>query len=240
MRYAKLTFHVSIIIMGVYRYPFIAREGWLYLGVTIGLAVISYFVSWLLAVPALLAMLWLVIVFRDPPRTIPSNPLAIVSPIDGKVLRIDQSYDAYTKRRALRIVIKMRWFDVYSLRSPTEGKIVKAWHPDTRKGNIPSAIFWIQTDEKDDVVTSILGGFWLWKPACETQSGERVGQGQRCGFMRFGNKVELMLPKSARTRVKTGDKVVSGESILASLTHKPEPAFPLVPAASMESAADPD
>jgi phosphatidylserine decarboxylase len=208
--------------MGVYRYPFIAREGWFYLGVTIGFAVILYFFYWILAVPALLAIVWLVIVFRDPPRTIPSNPLAIVSPVDGKVLSVDQVYDAYTKRRALRIIIKMRWFDVYSLRSPTEGKIVKAWHPDTgNKENSPIAVLWIQTDEKDNVVTSILGGFWLWKPVCETQSGERVGQGQRCGFMRFGNKVELMLPNSAIAKVKTSDKVVSGESVVANLIHEP-------------------
>lgn len=190
------------------------------MGVTIGLAIILHFFSWMLAAPAWLAIVWLVIVFRDPPRTIPSSPLAIVSPVDGKVLTAEHVYDAYMKRQALRIVIKMRWFDVYSLRSPTEGKVVKAWHPDTGKHNSPSTIFWIQTDEKDDVITAILGGFWLWKPACETQSGERVGQGQRCGFMRFGNKVELMLPNSAIAKVKPADKVVSGESVVANLIHK--------------------
>ena len=206
--------------MGTYRYPFVAREGWLYLVGTIALALTLHLFSWQLAVPAWLAVIWLFIVFRDPPRKIPSIPLAIVSPIDGKVLAVEQEYDAHLKRQALCIVIKMRWYDVYSLRSPTEGKIARAWISRADKDNSPSAILWIQTDEKDDVVAAIFGGFWWWKPTCETQSGERVGQGQRCGFMRFGSKVVLMLPKSALARVKPGDKVDSGESIIANLIHK--------------------
>ncbi len=206
--------------MGTYRYPFIAREGWLYLGVTIGLTLTLHLFSWKLAVPGWIAILWLLIVFRDPPRKIPAIPLAIVSPIDGKVLAVEHEFDVYLKRQALCIVINMRWYDVYSLRSPTEGKIAKAWFPHADNNSSPSAILWIQTDEKDDVVTSILGGFWLWKPSCETQSGERVGQGQRCGFMRFGSRVVLMLPKSAIARVGPGDKVSSGESIVANLIRR--------------------
>lgn len=205
--------------MGTYRYPFIAREGWLYLAVTICLALILHLFSWKLAVPAWLAMVWLVIVFRDPPRTIPSTPLGIISPVDGKVLSVEPTYDTYLKRQALRIVIRMRWFDVFSLRSPTEGKVADTWFPGADQKHDASAILWIQTDEKDDVVTAILGGFWLWKPACETRSGERVGQGQRCGFMRFGSKVEVMLPKSAVVRAKPGDTVASGESVIANLIH---------------------
>ncbi len=201
--------------MATYKYPFIAREGWLYLSVTGCLALILQMLSWKLAIPAWLAVLWLVIVFRDPPRDIPASPLGIISPVDGKVLAVEHTEDAYLKRRALRIVIKMRWFDVYSLRSPTEGKVADTWFPGKEQEQGATAIMWIQTDEKDDVVTTILGGFWLWRPACETQSGERVGQGQRCGFMRFGSKVELMLPDSAVARVKAGDVVASGESVIA-------------------------
>ena len=203
--------------MATYNYPYIAREGWLYLGVTTCLALILQVLSWKLAVPAWLAVLWMVIVFRDPPREIPSSPLGIISPVDGKVLTVEHTDDSYLKREALRIVIKMRWFDVYSLRSPTEGKVADTWFPGKVQDHSASAIMWIQTDEKDDVVTTILGGFWLWRPACETQSGERVGQGQRCGFMRFGSKVELMLPKSAVARVKAGDVVASGETVIANL-----------------------
>jgi len=206
--------------MATYRYPFIAREGWLYLGVTICLALVLHLFSWELAVPAWLAIVWLLIVFRDPPRTIPATPLGIISPVDGKVLTVEQTYDTYLKREALRIVITMRWFDVYSLRSPIEGKVADTWFRGAAQEQNASAILWIQTDEKDDVVTTILGGFWMWKPACETQSGERVGQGQRCGFMRFGRKVELMLPRSAVARVKPGDVVTSGESVIANLTRE--------------------
>lgn len=144
-----------------------------------------------------------------------------MSPVDGKVLTVEQADDTYLKRRALHIVIRMRWFDVYSLRSPTEGKVADTWYRGADQQHNPSAVLWIQTDEMDDVVTTILGGFWVWKPTCETQSGERVGQGQRCGFMRFGSKVEVMLPQSAVARVTPGDVVASGESVIANLIHGP-------------------
>ncbi len=210
----------SRIVMATYRYPVIAREGWSYIALTVCLALVLHLFSWKLALPAWLATAWLLLVFRDPPRDIPARPLGILSPVDGKVLSVEQANDPYLKREALRIVISMRWFDVYSLRSPTEGKVVETWLPGSDSKSDASAILWIQTDEKDDVVTSILGGFWLWKPMCETRSGERVGQGARCGFMRFGSKVELMLPKLAVATVKPGDVVTSGESVIANLIHE--------------------
>lgn len=205
--------------MATYRYPLFAREGRPYLAVAVGVALTLHLVSWKLAVPAWLACVWLVFVFRDPPRTIPSVPLAIVSPVDGKVLSVTQTRDTYLQREAQRISIVMRWYDVYSLRSPTEGKVVKAWFSAADGESKARASLWIQTDETDDVVTSISGGFWWWKPRCQTQSGERVGQGQRCGFMHFGSRVEVLLPESSIAEVKPGDPVVSGESIIAHLHH---------------------
>lgn len=204
--------------MATYRYPLFAREGRPYLALAVGVALTLHLVSWKLAVPAWLACVWLVFVFRDPPRTIPSAPLAIVSPVDGKVLSVTQTRDTYLQREAQRIAIVMRWYDVYSLRSPTEGKVVKAWFSAADGESKARASLWIQTDETDDVVTSISGGFWWWKPRCQIQSGERVGQGQRCGFMHFGSRVEVLLPESSIAEVKPGDLVVSGESIIAHLT----------------------
>ena len=203
--------------MATYRYPLFAREGMPYLGVAVALALGLHWYSWKLAILAWMACLWLVFVFRDPPRIIPSIPLAIVSPVDGKILRVTPVKDHHLERTALRISIRMRWFDVYSLRSPTEGKVVKTWFSrDAGKGR-PSTSLWIQTDEKDDVVTTIAGGFWRWKPKCLTQSGERVGQGQRCGFMHFGSNVDVFLPDSSTADVEVGDLVISGESIVAHL-----------------------
>ncbi len=181
------------------------------------MALLLHLFSWKLALPVWLACAWVVFVFRDPPRRVPSVPLAIVSPVDGKVLSVSQTRDDRLQREALRIAITMRWFDVYSLRSPTEGKVMKTWFSAADGRNKASASLWIQTDETDDVVTSISGGFWWWKPRCEVHSGERVGQGQRCGFMDFGSEVEILLPESSIAEVEPGDLVVSGESIIAHL-----------------------
>ncbi len=203
--------------MATYRYPLFAREGWPILAVTVSVALLLHLFSWKLALPVWLTCAWVIFVFRDPPRRVPSVPLAIVSPVDGKVLSVTRTRDDRLQREALKIAITMRWFDVYSLRSPTEGKVIKTWFSGADGKNKASASLWIQTDEMDDVVASISGGFWWWKPRCEVHSGERVGQGQRCGFMDFGSEVEVLLPESSTAEVKTGDLIVSGESIIAHL-----------------------
>ena len=167
--------------------------------------------------PVWLACAWVIFVFRDPPRSVPSVPLAIVSPVDGKVVSVGRTRDDRLQRESLRIAITMRWFNVYSLRSPTEGKVMKTWFSAADGKIKASASLWIQTDETDDVVTTISGGFWWWKPRCEVHSGERVGQGQRCGFMDFGSEVEILLPESSIPEVKAGDLLLSGESIIAHL-----------------------
>ena len=203
--------------MATYRYPLFAREGWPILAGTVSLALLLHLFSWQLALPVWLACAWVIFVFRDPPRRVPSVPLGIVSPVDGKVLSVTRTGDDRLQREALRIAIRMRWFNVYSLRSPTEGKVMKTWFSAADGQNKASASLWIQTDETDDVVTTISGGFWWWKPRCEVHSGERVGQGQRCGFMDFGSEVEILLPESSIAEVNAGDLVLSGESIIAHL-----------------------
>ena len=210
--------------MLTYRYPLIAREGWLWIAAIVLPAAIVHYLYGLVSVPLWLLVLLLLYLFRDPARKVPAAPLGIVSPVDGKILAIDTVHDAYLDRQALRISIKMGFTNVYSAHSPIEGKVVEQWLGVPRKmegGDEDVAIYaqWIQSDEKDDVVLVIEAGAHLPRPQCYAQSGERIGQGQRCGFIRFGSQVDVLIPVTSRVAVSVGNDVTAGSDVIATLVH---------------------
>jgi phosphatidylserine decarboxylase len=210
--------------MLTYRYPLIAREGWLWIAaVAVPAGLVNYFYG-LAALPLWLGVLFLLFLFRDPARKVPAIPLGVVSPVDGKVVAIDTVYDAYLDRQALSISVKMGFTSVYSAHSPMEGKVLKQWldMPRTVAGvdeEVATYAQWIQSDEKDDLVLVIEASSSMSRPQCYAHSGERIGQGQRCGFIRFGSQVELLVPVSSRIAVSVGDQVSAGTDILATLVH---------------------
>jgi phosphatidylserine decarboxylase len=79
---------------------------------------------------------------------------------------------------------------------------------------------WVQSDEGDDMVMVMEAGNPLSQPRCYAHSGERVGQGQRCGFLRFGAQVDVLLPASSRVEVKIGDEVMGGSDLIATLVRE--------------------
>jgi phosphatidylserine decarboxylase len=108
---------------------------------------------------------------------------------------------------------------VYSIRGAIEGKILQQWldQESESKHDIAHAIQ-IQTDEQDDVVVVLRPGRIFKRLNCEANIGERIGQGHRCGIIPFGSDVDVYMPANAQLNVAIGDKVVSGESILAELS----------------------
>jgi phosphatidylserine decarboxylase len=192
------------------------------------LAVAALALSYTLgAVPSLIA--WLALagmtcLFRDPVREVPSSPLAVVSPVDGSVLRVEDSPDPWLRRDMIRIVVKTGFTDVYSLRGPTEGKILQHWseRPGDGATGIPRQYaYWLQTDEEDDVVFAMSSRLAFPGFSCSAHVGERVGQGQRIGYLYFGAEVDLYLPQGSTVGVIVGDRVLAGSSVLGSFVHKP-------------------
>ena len=203
-------------------YPVIAREGWFVLGL-LGLFVIVFLynhdvTNTALAVVILCGMLFLL---RDPQQLVPSSPLAIVSPVYGKVLSVDDFTDPWLHRTNKRVRIKMSLIDVYSLRSPIEGKVVNQWtlRPDGQKTRRQFA-FLIRGDEGDEVIVTIylnilsalLFRFYV-------HSGERLGHGQRCGYLYFGGLVDVLLPENCSIKVNQDARIQSGSGVLAQLVH---------------------
>jgi len=207
-----------------YRYPIIAREGWLWIAIAAILATIAFVLYGVVSLPLWALVVFLLYLFRDPARKIPAVPLGIVSPVDGKVTAIDTVHDIYLDRQALSISVKMGFTSVYSAHSPMEGKVLEQWLDVPRKtadANEAVATYaqWIQSDEKDDVVLVIEATSRQSRPLCYAQSGERIGQGQRCGFIRFGSQVEVLIPPGSRIDVSVGDEVSAGIDIIATLVH---------------------
>jgi phosphatidylserine decarboxylase len=217
-----------------YRYPLIAREGWTWIAIIAMSALVVYLLYGAMSAPLWLLAILLLFLFRDPARKVPAVPLGIVSPVDGKVVAVETVHDSYLDREARSISIKMGLTSVYSAHSPMEGKVLEQWL------GTPSKIApvastdataatdgkktityaqWIQSDEEDDLMLVIEASPRLSRPKCYTHSGERIGQGQRCGFIRFGSQVDVLLPVSSRVSVSVGDSVLAGSDIIATLVH---------------------
>ncbi len=203
------------------RYPLIARETWPFLFVLIGLAVLVQFLFGPIAFLVLFLILVIfVYLFRDPVREIPPEPLAVVSPVHGIVTLIEESEEIRLHSKAKRVQITMRPHDIYSLRAPIEGKVMEQWcsNPDNNESR-RHFDFHIKSDEGDNVVTAIRLRDIVRKFHMYIHSGERIGQGQRCGYLYSGALVDVFLPIESKVQVEVGQYVNSGSSVLAHMIH---------------------
>ncbi len=208
--------------------PLIAHEGWPYLAATgIGAILVQQYFGLIASLPLWAGMVLLLFLFRDPEREIPSTPSGILSPVDGRVMFVERRSDSYLNSESVHIGIRMSALGGYSVRSPVEGKALQARQhgnsiadkPSATPGNKPFGVR-LQTDEGDPVVLLMNRAPLGIAPRCYVQFGDRVGQGQRCGFVHLGTLVEVIVPTNARVRVGVGDQVRSGADVIATLVHK--------------------
>lgn len=199
-------------------HPIIATEGWRWIVPLFCLALLSYhFYPWWWALPWLALSGLGLFLFRDPRRSIPSSPLAVVAPADGKIIRIEKQPDPFIQRTAIRIRLQVAGLASYSLRSPVEGRMEEAR---CQSSTLASGRSWrVLTDENDDVVVSIHGGMVLLRRYLAIRFGQRIGQGQRCGAAPLAAHIDVYLAENTEIQVQVGDKVIAGSDVLASLVH---------------------
>ncbi|MEM6998760.1 MAG: phosphatidylserine decarboxylase [Pseudomonadota bacterium] len=203
------------------QYPLIAREAWPILFIFIGLALLAQFTLGTTAfILSILILIVFIFLFRDPVREIPSDPLAVVSPVHGIVTLVEEAEECRLHARTKRVQVTMRLFDIYSLRGPIEGKVMEQWcsAPDEIESR-RHFDFHIRSDEGDNVVTAIRLRDIIRRFHVYMHSGERVGQGQRCGYLYFGGVVDVFLPLESKVQVEVGQYVKSGSTVLAHLIH---------------------
>ena len=208
-------------------FPFFASEGRLHIVLSLVLAVLlQLFAGTIVALPFWLLALFVLQFFRDPPRTVPDGVGQVVCPAHGKVVFTGLVDDPYLKRKALKISIFMNVFSVHSNFTPYAGVIEKIWYHSGKffnaaldkasEENERNAI-WLKTNEGEDIVFIQIAGLVARRILCHVAEGEQVDRGQRYGFIRFGSKVDVYLPESAKSTVSIGDSVMSGNDIIAQL-----------------------
>lgn len=152
-------------------------------------------------------VVFLYLVFRDPYRAVPSIALGVFSPVDGKVISVEQLEQGETGEPALSVVMSVDILGTYTARSPVEGTIRDLG----RKG------LWLQTDEGDDVVLKFNGFRLGLAPRALAEYGERLGQGQRCAYLRLAGRAEVQLPAKGKVLVEPGQWLVAGMDIVGNL-----------------------
>jgi phosphatidylserine decarboxylase len=205
------------------------RDGFFY---ALGLAVVAA-VLWALSMPAALVALPIVLAafflwfFRDPERTIPQLPGQIVSPGDGIVTEAEWIETVSGSR--LRISIFLNVFDVHVNRAPAggvvkvcefrKGEFMNAMNPESVLNNEQTLIT-IDAGEYE-VSFKQIAGLLARRIVCNLKVGDRVERGQRVGLIKFGSRVDVLMPAEANLRVKKGIRVKGGSTVLAQLPEPP-------------------
>lgn len=210
----------------------ILKEGRILIVVFVGAALVAQALlsAWVAVPLAVLAILFGYL-YRSPDREVSAAPLGIVSPADGTVAGADCCHDPFLDRTAVAVTLHMGLLDPYAVRSPVEGKVMRRWHRapgGDREGDDERFNYavWVQTDEGDDVVL-VMTRHSSWRtPRCHVHAGQRVGQGQPCGMIRFGSDVQVLLPAGSRLTTEAGRRVCAGTDLLGTLVRKPVPVQP--------------
>ncbi|HQS99737.1 MAG: phosphatidylserine decarboxylase [Hydrogenophilales bacterium 16-64-46] len=203
--------------------PLIAREGWLVLLAAFAAALVA---TWLLGWWSVPFWIWAVFAlqfFRDPVRVPPSDADAVIAPADGRIVVVEKVRDTVLDRDALKISVFMNVFNVHSNKSPVDGVVKGIWYTpglfvnaDLDKASTENERNAIHiATARGDVTCVQIAGLIARRILCYTRIGDTLSRGQRYGFIRFGSRVDVYLPVSARPEVSIGQKVTGGRTILA-------------------------
>jgi len=188
----------------------------IYFLVPLGAAsVFAFSIGWLEAGAALVGLAaFVAFFFRDPYRKIPSGAGIIVSPADGRVVRIQKEGDT------TRVSIFLSIFDVHVNRSPIEGKVIETRY---RKGKYRAAFNDLASVENEQNLLIIQGdgiriecsqiaGLVARRIVCWKKTGDNMERGEKFGLIRFGSRTDLLLPADVKLHVQVGERVCGGSS----------------------------
>ena len=200
------------------------RDGYLYGGALIAAGLLLGWLTqpaWAI-LPFLLALFFLWF-FRDPERVIPQDSGALVSPADGTVT--DISPIIFGNSRRTRISIFLSVFDVHVNRSPIAGRITDVRY---QRGKFLDARSTLSAEQNEQNAVTVEGdgysvifkqiaGLLARRIVFSPKVGDHVERGQRVGIIKFGSRVDVLLDADASLKVKVGDHVAGGSSVLAHL-----------------------
>jgi phosphatidylserine decarboxylase len=162
--------------------------------------------------------------FRDPERNVPDGRGLFVAPADGKVILVKDIYEKdFLKSDAKEISIFMSPLDVHVNRSPCEGKVsavkyspgkfMAAYRDEASLKN--EHIEMVVEGNQGRILVRQVAGFVARRAVCRARVGDMLRRGARYGIIKFSSRLDVYLPTSAEIKVKVGDRVKAGESVIA-------------------------
>lgn len=204
------------------------REGPKFVAIFLGITLIFFMFSTILGMIGLGLSIWCYAFFRDPERTTPLNPAALVSPADGVVLSIQKVIPPQEigmgEKEMTRISVFMNVFNVHVNRVPASGTILKkVYYPgkffnaslDKASEFNERLLIKMKTNQGDDVAFVQIAGLIARRIRCDVLESQLVDVGERFGMIRFGSRVDLYVPAGYGIQALEGQTTIAGETILA-------------------------
>lgn len=213
------------------------KEGYKIILITLVLAIsmslaADYFITndYLRSAFMLLAIVMLVLVlqfFRNPKRNLNISEDHVVSPVDGKVVVIEEVFEKeFFNEKRLQVSVFMSPINVHVTRYPVAGEVVfskyhpgkflVAWHPKSSEENERTTVV-VSSKKFGNVLHRQIAGALARRIVNYAEKGQQVTQGSDSGFIKFGSRVDVFLPIGTKLDVKLNDVVKGGTSILASI-----------------------
>lgn len=185
--------------------------------------------NWIKMSVEIITFLFLIIIlqfFRNPKRNVIINDKQILSPVDGKVVVIEEVYEAeYFKEKRIQVSIFMSPINVHVTRYALSGivkfskyhpgKFLVAWHPKASEENERTTIV-IENRSFGEVLYRQIAGALARRIVNYAKEGIQVIQGEDAGFIKFGSRVDLFLPLGTKINVELNQKAIGGKTIIAS------------------------
>jgi phosphatidylserine decarboxylase len=207
------------------RFP-IAPEGWPFVAIPAGIATLLALAGRRgLALPFAAASLASLGFFRDPERETPAVTGGVLAPADGRVTEVDELNDPFVGP-AVRVAIFLSPLDVHVNRAPigglvvgvaySPGRFVAAYRPEAGDEN-ERCVLHLQGDNARVTVVQI-AGVVARRIVCRVGRGDKLAAGERFGMIRFGSRTDCCMPRGADVRVRVGDRVTGGVTVLGVLS----------------------
>lgn len=203
----------------------IASEGYPFIGISLLLVLIGFFVHKIVFVVFIFLCLFVVFFFRNPQRHPPAGDNLVIAPADGRVVQLSEvKEERFLKKDARCVSIFMSPLDVHVNRMPisgtvekvtyNKGKFITAFVHKASLDNEQNAVL-MRGEKGEEILFVQIAGWLARRIICHAEEGQNWRQGAIFGMIRFGSRVDIYLPLSYQIEVKVGDRVRGGESIIA-------------------------